>query len=399
VAEGVPRKARAERVTRKEDGVEAEVIDRAGLDALIALLRAGGYRVVAPQAVDGAIVYETLQNGEALPAGWRDEQEPGRYRLVRGPDAAVFAHTVGAQGWKRVLFPPRQTLWEGQRHGSQFTIEPTEIDATPTALLGVRACELAAIAIQDRVFLEGQYVDKGYAARRASLFIVAVNCGRSTSTCFCASMETGPKVRAGYDLALTELCDGTRHDFVVEAGSERGVALLERLERRPARANDLEAAQAAVERAATSQVRTMHPDAERVLKAGLEHRRWTEVAQRCLACTNCTLVCPTCFCSTVEDVTDLSGDHIGRERRWDSCFTLEFSYIHGGSIRRDGASRYRQWLTHKLAHWHDQFGSSGCVGCGRCITWCPVGIDITEEVAAIAAGAAAAAGSPSGEKR
>jgi ferredoxin len=142
----------------------------------------------------------------------------------------------------------------------------------------------------------------------------------------------------------------------------------------------------------------MHPDAERVLKANLEHPRWTEVAKRCLACTNCTLVCPTCFCSTVEDVTDLGGDQIGRERRWDSCFTLEFSYIHGGSVRRDGASRYRQWLTHKLAHWHDQFGSSGCVGCGRCISWCPVGIDITEEVAAIAAGAAAPAGSGSGEK-
>jgi formate hydrogenlyase subunit 6/NADH:ubiquinone oxidoreductase subunit I len=385
-------------VKPKEDGAAAQVIDRAGLDALIGLLRADGYRVIGPQAVDGAIVYETLESGDALPAGWLDEQEPGRYRLVRGSDEAVFAHTVGPQGWKRVLFPPRQTLWEGARTGSQFTIEPAVTDAPPTALLGVRACELAAIAVQDRVFLEGPYVDKGYAARRAALFIVAVNCGRSTSVCFCVSMETGPKARAGFDLALTELCGEGRHEFVAEAGSERGTALLARLERRPAAAQDLSAAAAAVEKAAATQVRSMHPDAERVLKSNLEHRRWNEVAQRCLACTNCTLVCPTCFCSTVEDVTDLSGDHIARERRWDSCFTLDFSYIHGGSIRRDGASRYRQWLTHKLAHWHDQFGSSGCVGCGRCITWCPVGIDITEEVAALAAGAAAPAGSTTGEK-
>jgi hypothetical protein len=228
-------------VTWEEDGAGAEVIDRAGLDALIALLRAGGYRVIGPRAVDGAIVYLELESGDALPAGWLDEQEPGRYRLVRGPDEAVFAHTVGPQGWKRFLFPPRQKLWEGRRHGAQFTIEPVEMepvesdsagsDATPTALLGVRACELAAIAIQDRVFLGGPYVDKGYAARRASLFIVAVNCARSTSTCFCVSMETGPKVRSGYDLALTELCEPGRHEFVVEAGSERGAALLERLER------------------------------------------------------------------------------------------------------------------------------------------------------------------------
>jgi len=366
-------------------GEKSVVIERAGLDTLIEVLKAEGYRVIGPQAVDGAIVHETLESGDALPAGWLDEQEPGRYRLVRGPDQSVFSHTVGPQGWKRVLFPPRQKLWEGERHGSQFSIEPTPIDATPTALLGVRACELAAIAIQDRVFLDGPYVDAGYAARRAALFIVAVNCGRSTGTCFCVSMKTGPKARAGYDLALTELCGDGRHEFVVEIGSPRGADLMARVARREAESADLAAADAAVERAATSQVREMRPDAEQVLKANLEHPRWAEVAKRCLACTNCTLVCPTCFCSTVEDVTDLTGDHIGRERRWDSCFTLEFSYIHGGSVRRDGASRYRQWLTHKLAHWHDQFDSSGCVGCGRCISWCPVGIDITEEVAAIAA--------------
>ncbi|MGD0472329.1 MAG: 4Fe-4S dicluster domain-containing protein [Candidatus Velthaea sp.] len=379
-------------------GEQSVVIERAGLDTLIEVLRAEGYRVVGPQAVDGAIVYETLESGDALPAGWLDEQEPGRYRLVRGPDQSVFSHTVGPQGWKRILFPPRQKLWQGERQGSQFSIEPAPIEAPPTALLGVRACELAAIAIQDRVFLEGPFVDAGYAARRAALFIIAVNCGRSTGTCFCVSMKTGPKARAGYDLALTELCTHDRHEFVVEIGSKRGAALLARVAQRQAEPADLVAADAAVEKAATSQVREMHPDAEHVLKANLEHPRWADVAKRCLACTNCTLVCPTCFCSTVEDVTDLTGDHIGRERRWDSCFTLEFSYIHGGSVRRDGASRYRQWLTHKLAHWHDQFDSSGCVGCGRCISWCPVGIDITEEVAAIAAGAAAPAGSGSGEK-
>ena len=204
----------------------AEVIDRAGLGALISLLQSDGYRVIGPQVGDGAIVYETLASADDLPAGWLDEQSPGHYRLVRGPDAAVFAHTVGPQGWKRVLFPPRQTLWEGERDGSQFSIEPAEIEAPPTVLLGVRACELAAIAIQDRVFLEGAYVDAGYAARRAALFIIAVNCARSTSTCFCVSMQTGPKARTGYDLALTELCGGGRHDFVIEAGTERGAEVI-----------------------------------------------------------------------------------------------------------------------------------------------------------------------------
>jgi Fe-S-cluster-containing hydrogenase component 2 len=120
-----------------------------------------------------------------------------------------------------------------------------------------------------------------------------------------------------------------------------------------------------------------------LLYRNYEHPRWDNVATRCLTCANCTMVCPTCFCTTVEDVTDLSGDHAERWRKWDSCFTMDFSYIHGGSVRATPKSRYRQWLTHKLATWFDQFGSSGCVGCGRCITWCPVAIDLTEEVRAI----------------
>jgi ferredoxin len=120
-----------------------------------------------------------------------------------------------------------------------------------------------------------------------------------------------------------------------------------------------------------------------LLFSNLEHPRWQQVADRCLSCANCTLVCPTCFCSSVSDVADLSGDHASRERQWASCFTLEHSQMHGGNARPTVASRYRQWLTHKLAGWIDQFGSSGCTGCGRCITWCPVGIDLTAEVAAI----------------
>ena len=122
-----------------------------------------------------------------------------------------------------------------------------------------------------------------------------------------------------------------------------------------------------------------------LLQDSLEHPRWDEVAERCLTCGNCTMVCPTCFCTTVEDVTDLTGEQAERWRAWDTCFSLDHSYVHGGSVRPTGRSRYRQWMTHKLGTWWDQFGTSGCVGCGRCIAWCPVGIDITEEAAALRA--------------
>ncbi len=359
------------------------ILDPMELDRLIAGLSGEGYQVIGPTLQDGAVVYEPLQTAAGLPWGWSDSQDGGSYRLVKSGRNAAFDYGVGPQSWKRYLYPPAQRLWQAQRRGKGF-LGVTRNPPTPRyAFFGARSCELHAIQIQDRVFNNGAFADPGYLARRAAAFIVAVNCARPAGTCFCASMNTGPRASEGFDLALTELLDSERHDFLVEVGSTRGAAILGRLSHRPAQNGDLEAAQTVLAAAARAMGRTLIAGVDTLLKNNLEHPRWDEVGQRCLDCGNCTLVCPTCFCTTMEDMTDLTGQTAERWRKWDSCFTLDFSYIHGGSIRRDSRSRYRQWLTHKLANWHDQFGSSGCVGCGRCITWCPVGIDMTEEARAI----------------
>jgi ferredoxin len=197
-------------------------------------------------------------------------------------------------------------------------------------------------------------------------------------------MDTGPMVTTGYDLALTEILEDSRHEFLIETGSEQGEQIASEMSTHAASAEDVDAGRRMVERAVQQMGRVMQTDGiKELLYRNMEHPRWESVAARCLSCANCTMVCPTCFCSTVEDVTDLTGDHSERWRRWDSCFTADHSYIHGGMVRPTTLSRYRQWMTHKLATWIDQFQTSGCVGCGRCITWCPVGIDITEEVRAI----------------
>lgn len=349
------------------------------LPELLAALESDGYEVVGPRLEQGAIVYDRLRSVDDLPCGWTDEQEAGRYRLKRRDDEELFGYVVGPHSWKKYLFPPLVTLLHSQRMdgGWQFTA-PAE-DPPKLALLGVRACELAAIAIQDRVFAGGDYVDPLYVERRRRLFIVAVNCTQAAPTCFCTSMGTGPRCTAGFDLALTELPMG----FIVEAGSEPGEQLATRLATRPATADELSEADTRRQRA-TQQSRTLdNGKVHDLLLNNLQHPRWADVAERCLSCANCTLVCPTCFCSSVQDVSDLAGENIERQRRWDSCFNLDFSYMNGGAVRPQIRARYRQWLTHKLATWFDQFGSSGCVGCGRCITWCPVGIDLTAEVAAI----------------
>ena len=362
------------------------VLTVAGLDRLLAALRAAGYRTVGPTVRDRAIVYDEIRSTADLPAGWTDVQEAGTYRLQRRDDGALFGYNVGPHSWKQLLFPPRETLWRARRAADGFAVEEPPEDERRYAFLAVRACELAAIAVQDTVFTGGPYVDPGYQSRRQRAFVIVVQCGQAAATCFCASMATGPRAASGFDLGLTELTDG-EHRFVVEVGSERGAALLAELDdRRPATDVDRGQAAAASARAEAEMGRALDTAGlKERLEAAYEHPHWDDVAGRCLACGNCTMVCPTCFCSTVEDVTDLTGEQASRERVWDSCYTMDFSYMGGGSVRASTRSRYRQWLTHKLASWHDQFGTSGCVGCGRCITWCPPGIDITAEARQLSA--------------
>jgi ferredoxin len=359
------------------------VVAPEALDDLLGALRRRGFRVLGPSVRDGAIVYDDLEHAAELPIGWTDRQEAGTYRLERREDEARFGYAVGPHSWKQFLFPARLRLWRARANGGAPVVEEDPPDETPLAFIGVRACELNAIGIQDRVFTGGTFVDRDYAARRRGIFVVAVNCGEPANTCFCVSMDAGPRVDEGYDLALTEILDG-EHRFLVEAGTPAGAEVLAELPSRPAEDSDVGAATAVVEDAAARMGRTMDSVGLRDLLAdNLEHPRWDDVAERCLTCGNCTLVCPTCFCSSVEDSTDLTGTEATRTRVWDTCFSLDYSYIHGGSVRASARSRSRQWMTHKLGTWHDQFGTSGCVGCGRCIAWCPVGIDITAEVAAL----------------
>ncbi len=362
------------------------VLTLEGLEQLITLLRGQGYQVVGPTLRDGAIVYDEVEELADLPAGWTDEQDAGSYRLIKRDDGALFGYTLAAQSWKRLLHPPRRRLWRAEtgEGRNDFVMVEEQPEIAKLALLGVRACELRAIAIQNTVFTRGPFTDPVYKTRHDSTFVVVVNCDHAGGTCFCASMGTGPRALGGFDLALTELIDGERHVFLVEVGSTSGARVLRGLPYEPVSESDLAAAERVYAQAEMSMVRTLDTNGiKEFLYANADHPRWDDVANRCLACGNCTSVCPTCFCTTVEDTTDLSGRVAERWQRWDSCFTLDFSYIHGGSVRGTGRERYRQWLTHKLAAWIDQFDSSGCVGCGRCITWCPVGIDLTEEIRAM----------------
>jgi ferredoxin len=363
-------------------------LERRDLDQLMRVLSTDGYRVIGPTVREGGIVYEDLTSTADLPVGWKDEQGAGIYRLIQRGDSAFFGYNAGPQSWKKFLHPAALRMWrargEGEGGNKSFEMTEDQPKAERFAFIGVRPCDLHAISVLDRVFTKDRIVEAGYKARREGLFIVAVNCTQAGKNCFCASMGTGPRADSGFDLALTEILQGDTCSYLVEVGSEAGASILAQVGHVEASEDAKSLAEKAIEAAARGMGHSLDTTGlKETLYRSYDSPHWGEVAKRCLACSNCTLVCPTCFCTTIEDITDLTGENAERWRKWDSCFTLDFSYIHGGSIRSSISSRYRQWLLHKLGTWVDQFGTFGCVGCGRCIAWCPVGIDITQEARAI----------------
>jgi sulfhydrogenase subunit beta (sulfur reductase) len=354
-------------------------LDAGAFERLFDVLAQRGYDVVGPTVRDGTIVLDRIDRPDDLPRGVGEEQEAGTYRLIARDDDRVFAWAHGPDSAKRFLFPAREVVATLRRTDGGFEAvhDGAEAEPRPIAFVGLRACDLRAIDVQDRVFFDA---DPRYRARRERALLIGVNCSEPGATCFCASMGTGPRCVAGFDLALSELEDG----FAVEVGSDRGEDVLLALETRDATDTEIEAV-AEQERTAIERMRrhVEEWDMPALLYRNRQHPRWKDVAERCLACGNCTLVCPTCFCHDIVDGVSLSGAEATRTREWASCFSEEYSWAAGEVVRHSREARYRQWLTHKFAGWIDQFGTSGCVGCGGCITWCPVGIDVTQEIEAI----------------
>lgn len=370
----------------RQTGSGAFILPESKLAALFSAIQESGYRIVGPTANGNAITLQVLDSIEDLPLGYSDEASPGYYRLRKSKQPARFAFSNSPSSPKRFLFPPRHRLWTIEKSPETLSVEEFSQDHPPIAFFGIRPCDLKAIQIQDKVFISGTYADTDYKRRRQNALTIVANCLNPSADCFCTSVGGGPEATDGFDIVLTELIQEESIQYLAEAASREGQTILDKLSLPFASQSELKVKQAALDAAERRITKKLNQsEVAKVLPQQSDSSRWDAIAERCLACTNCTLVCPTCFCSTIEDETDLDGRAAYRTRVWDSCFQQSFSHVAGGSIRTSVRARYRQWLTHKLSYWLDQFGTIGCVGCGRCITWCPVGIDLVQEANAFVA--------------
>ena len=362
------------------------VLDLAGLDALVSRLVSLGYKVVGPTVRDGAIVLAELSTADQFPRGVRDVQAPGRYRLEQRDDDARFGHVAGPRSFKQELYPPVLTLLHARRNGnggfhSSATSPRTRARSRSSArapATSPRSASRTACWPRARTPTTTTRGGAGARSRRRELrrvrqLLLLHLDGRR------AAGRARPRPRPDRGDRRRRASLPRRGRLRSRRRGARGAAVAARQRgRRDA------APQAAHANAVATQSASLDADGRARAAAREPRPPALRRGRRPLPrVRQLHLVCPTCFCVGVEDHTDLTGADATRLRVWDSCFTPSHSDLHGGGVRRTTRARYRQWITHKLATWHDQFGTSGCVGCGRCITWCPVGIDITEEVAAI----------------
>ncbi|MCD6046446.1 MAG: 4Fe-4S ferredoxin, iron-sulfur binding domain protein [Gammaproteobacteria bacterium] len=341
---------------------------------LLIKLHAQGYRCIGPQVQDSCIMYDTITEAKQLPWGTADQQSAGFYQLTESNSQRAFNWANSPSSIKPFLFKQQDTVWRVQRNTEgKISFQPV-VEYESLALFGIRPCDLAAMIIQDKVFLESGAVDPRYEARRKALFLIVVNCNAPSANCFCISAGQDVEAKAHFDLAMTEIDSG----FVVTGGSEKAAKLIQELKLESASETHKSQAHNQLTQARNLQSKKLPEKKLAQQEDLLNHPHWQEVAQRCFGCGTCTQVCPTCFCH--KQSVQTTSDGYEQVREWDSCFSEKHSYVNGAPLRKDVKSRYQQWLCHKMLYWEQQFSCEGCVGCGRCITWCPAQIDVTEEL-------------------
>ena len=273
---------------------------------------------------------------------------------------------------KKLLLPPKSSIFSFKLDDSFEVFE--SCDFKNVVLFGVHPCDLKAIERLD-AFFSLYPEDVCYKARRQGLFIVGLTCNVVDEHCFCSSLGIDPEASTGFDILITQIGES----FLVESGSLKGLNILRELNFPEAKSEHLEAKMRHIEDLKSRFTKKADfKELDKIAKSKLDHKVWLETAEKCLSCGNCSMVCPVCYCFDVYDSLDLTLKEGARVMELDSCQLLEYAEVAlGGNFRRDRYQRLRHWMLCK-------FGAAGgstytsCVGCGRCLVYCPTSIDLTE---------------------
>ncbi|MBI5198989.1 MAG: 4Fe-4S dicluster domain-containing protein [Nitrospirae bacterium] len=275
---------------------------------------------------------------------------------------------------KEFLFPQYEPMFK-----YLMTDEVVDLrDNTKRVIFGVRSCDVTALTLLDKFFLDG-YKDPFYEERRNETVLISIVCGRPEPECFCAGLNTGPYLEKGFDVQLTDLGDR----FFVQVGSPKGHSAVMRfsfLFRKPYKADYEDQYEVFLSSKATSQKRISLEGARQLILSGkVKDDFWRMISDKCFECGGCVYQCPLCTCFTVTD--RVFGDIIERVRLWDACLFKGFTRLAGGILpNEERYLRTKRWFYHKLIYYPDALNGFGCVGCGRCTIACPTKIDMASVI-------------------
>jgi ferredoxin len=316
-----------------------------------------------------------------LGGGTADYSYPTFGRLGKGRPLITDYH-VTMTTLKNQFFPDSQTLYEWEDDGTKVDVRAAESDwERPRAFVGVHPCDIGALERLDRVLLQDKYVDGDYRGRRNSSVIIGLTCNECGDSCFCNTSGSGPDSKSGFDLLLTDIGES----YYVRSGSEVGEEMLawegfeevtkEAEAERARRIAEVEAALPVALDCQSIAVKIRGSDMAEVLQS---------LASRCFTCGACNMVCPTCHCFTFVDRMNSEKTRGSRSLIWDACHYAKFGTMAGNvNPRPEEASRFRHRIFDKFCYDYDRYGEIFCVGCGRCLEFCPGHINIREAAEAI----------------
>ncbi len=331
-----------------------KVIQKTNVADLLKLL--SDFEIFGPIQEDETFSYQNIQDGKM-----------------------VFDFTNSQKPPKQVFFPQTEKMFDFKREGKAFTgVQAVEKSEKPILLFGIRPCDTSAMTVLDKLFT-WDYIDPYYNDRRTNATVISFSCTNPQmpqKTCFCTSVDGGPNSTKGADMLWTDIGDS----YLVESITDKGKKILDLGKKyfKDATSDHKKKAQDIQKKAEESITKTLEKKGlGQALEASFDNTYWDQFSQRCLGCGICTLMCPTCHCFDINDI--ISKGKGWRERTWDSC-QYEYYTIHASGHNPRPAKKHRQRnrLYHKFLYMDKNLDVLGCVGCGRCISKCPVNIDIVE---------------------